>query len=120
MIALLAVIIWWIVPPYIRYNFKPPYFKARKMQRFRVYFILATLIVALLASVQVLRYFGNYAANRTWSDGGIPFEALLKESEPKWWEINEDKRPTLHDNYKKCRDRLELIFADKQSYYMLC
>jgi hypothetical protein len=77
--------------------------------------LFAIVATVAVVSVPMIRSVAADAASRKWSSGtGLPIEAIVKEPE--------GKDRSWYDNYKRCSGRraLDLIFADKESYYMLC
>jgi hypothetical protein len=77
--------------------------------------LFAIVASAAVASVPMIRSVAADAAGRKWSGGtGLPIEAIVKEPE--------GKDRSWQDNYERCSSRraLDLIFSDKESYYMLC
>ena len=109
----IVVLIWmlqWIVPRFYRRVIELPAI----VYGLTLFGIFASLAVA---SVPMIRLVATDAANRKWSSGppGIPMEAIAKEVDAKDGSL-------WYNNYRKCSKRrgLDLIFADKASYYMLC
>lgn len=76
-------------------------------------FVVISLMAVLL--VQVVRPYAVQAADRKWVSEGVRLEALVKDPDGK-------EKSAWYDSYKRCAGRrgLDLIFADKDAYYMLC
>ena len=81
-------------------------------QGFQLFVVLLTL--AFLA-VPIVRTEAAQAADRKWVSEGVVIEAMVKEPETK-------EKSVWYDSYKRCASRraLDLIFADKDAYYMFC
>jgi hypothetical protein len=82
------------------------------LQVFILFGVLAILAVMLEPSI---RQTAEQVADRRWTNVGISMQAMVNKPEG-------TGDATWQDNYKRCSDRgaLDLIFADKESYYMLC
>src|SRR5204863_68697 len=77
--------------------------------------ILLVVLVGLAALLEPgIRTAAEQVADRKWNTEGIRMEAIAAKE-------GTGNNP-WQDNYKRCGDRraLDLIFADKETYYMLC
>ena len=77
--------------------------------------IFAGLLLLIALFHPVIRWSATEAANRKWDAQGIRIQAMIKNSIPR-------EESAWEENYKRCSSRqaLDLIFSDKESYYMLC
>jgi hypothetical protein len=87
--------------------------------------LFTILALVAVASIPTIRSVAAEAANEKWTgavDVRLPVQVLIKESESK--ESGTKESNEWLDNYKTCsstaRRGLDLIFADKGSYYLLC
>jgi hypothetical protein len=87
--------------------------------------LFAILAFVAVVSIPTIRSVAAQAANEKWAgavDVRLPVQVLVKESESK--ESGTKESNEWLDNYKSCssteRRGLDLIFADKGSYYLLC
>ncbi len=81
-------------------------------QGLRLFFAVSILAVLLVPAV---RTNAVQAADRKWVSEGIRVEAIVKEPE-------KGEKSAWYESYKRCASRraLDLVFADKDAYYMLC
>jgi hypothetical protein len=88
------------------------FFSSSTAQVLVMFAILAALAVI---STPMIHWAAAEVANRKWASEGIRMEAISKKPESK-------EKSSWEDNYKLCSNRraLDLILADKESYYMLC
>jgi len=77
--------------------------------------LLVILLILVVVFVPIIGSAAAQAANRKWVSEGVLIEAVVKEPDAK-------EKSAWHENYKRCGSRraLDLIFVDKESYYMLC
>jgi hypothetical protein len=77
--------------------------------------LFGVLVVLAFLSVPFVQSDAERAADRKWISEGVRIEAMVKEPESK-------EKSGWYDNYKLCAGRraLDLIFSDKDAYYMLC
>jgi hypothetical protein len=76
-----------------------------------IYFIV---VIIAVPAVPAIRWAAFDAANQKWASDDLHIDAMIKETE--------NSKSAWVDGYKKCSERhaLDLIMADKESYYMLC
>lgn len=77
--------------------------------------IFAGLLLLIALFHPIIRWSAAEAANRKWESEGIRIQAMITDS-------NQRERSAWDENYKLCgkRQALDLIFSDRESYYMLC
>jgi hypothetical protein len=77
--------------------------------------LFGILLVVAFLCVPFVRSDAERAADRKWTSEGVRIEAIAKEPESK-------EKSGWYDNYRRCAGRraLDLIFSDKDAYYMLC
>lgn len=77
--------------------------------------LFVILLILVVVFVPIIGSAAAQAANRKWLSEGVRIEAVVKEPDPKG-------KSAWYENYNRCASRraLDLIFADKESYYMLC
>jgi hypothetical protein len=85
--------------------------------------LFVILVFVAFVSTPTIRSVAAQAAAEEWMgavDVRLPVEALVKEPESKQSGTNESSE--WYGHYKSCTERrgLDLIFADKGSYYLLC
>jgi hypothetical protein len=77
--------------------------------------VFVLLVSLAIIAVPVIRSTAGYAADRQWVTRGTMIAAMIKKAD-------EMQSSSWFDNYKACSERraLNLIFADKETYFMLC
>lgn len=76
-------------------------------------YLFVTLILIAFLLTPLIQLAAARQADQKWEYDGILIQALLSES---------DRKLAQHANYRLCSERraLDLIIADRDSYYMLC
>jgi hypothetical protein len=77
--------------------------------------LFAALLFLAILAVPIIRSEAVEAASQKWLTEGVRIEAMVKPLEAK-------EQSPWYDNYEQCANRraLDLIFADKDAYYILC
>lgn len=77
--------------------------------------MLLTLVMLFFLAAPFIRMAALQQADQKWVGEGVRLDAVLKEFDAK-------ERPAAVVNYNLCSKRraLDLVFADRSAYYMLC
>jgi hypothetical protein len=79
----------------------------------RLFWVVLILAILALLSVPAITWTAIQVAKRKWTSDFFPIEAMIKAPENK-------EQSFWFEQYYKCGERLDLVFSDKESYYMLC